>query len=192
MVQRQGRLGGLGVEVGVEVTCRGRKGLAVELKYSRSSSYAIFESMGRWRTFLIGFVLFLIGALLSYCLEGSYHGWVRSLCTAQGVRFAGKYVQLFESPWFLFGSAIWSLVAFLLIKKFTWQQGLIRLLIAVAVFFSTVFVLVSGWAASRVMQCTACDDGVRIMRFVEVPKDGFFVTALVLSLFALLVRRSRG
>lgn len=148
--------------------------------------------MGHLRTALLGIGLFVASGALSYWLEGSYRVWVRSLCSAQGIQFVGKYFQLFGSPWFLFGSATWSLAAFLLIKKFTWQQALIRLLIAVAVFFSVVFVLVSGWAASRVMQCTACDDGVRIMRFEEVPKDGLFVTTLVLSLLAFLVRRSRG
>ncbi len=151
-----------------------------------------FEIMGRLRIALLGIGIFVASGALSYWLEGSYRVWVRSLCTTNGIQFAGKYVQLFVSRWFLFGSATWPLVTFLLIKKFTWQQGLIRLLIAVAVFFSVVFVLVSGWAASRVMQCTACDDGVRIMRFEEVPKDGFFVTALVLSLLAFLVRRSHG
>lgn len=148
----------------------------------------IFGSMSRSGTIVTAVGLFIGTALLSVWLEHPFQSWIRRLCEAHQVRFIGKYFQLFTSPLFMFGLATWAVCVFLWVRKFKSRQLVFWVVLVCITFILVAMTHASLWAAMRVVECTACEDGIRYMQRRELPKDRFLLTALLISLLPLFVR----
>lgn len=78
--------------------------------------------------------LFVASAATSIWLEAPFDRWTQRLCEAQSVQFTGKHIQIFASPWFIFGLAAWAVIVFLLVRRFSIRQRALRMVIVLAVF----------------------------------------------------------
>lgn len=154
--------------------------------------YTTFGTMVPWLRIGIASVLAVATGWLSIWLEGPYESFVRQLCEAQNIRFLGKHVELWVSHWFMFGAALWVGTSYMLLWPFEIWVRIVRMSLAITLLILIISIQATGWAVMRLVECTACDSGIRQMAFRDVPDDGFFVVALVIAMLPMLLWRRVG
>jgi len=135
-------------------------------------------------------VIFISACLISACFDSYYRQLVIEcylLSTNGNIHFVGKYFLFFPSEYFIFCFGLYcTVLSFVLLKK-TVRNKLIKLAIALFTFFLSIAAICYVYSNKYIMECTACDDGVRKLRYAEVPYDAIFIESLSLSLLIFLV-----
>jgi hypothetical protein len=123
------------------------------------------------RTIIIGLVFFLAGVGLSVFLEP----FLRSIVldsyqwtTNNGIQFVGKNFHLFASP--VYYSAFGITFSLLALDLFSspFKKIIINGAIAILIFTIVLTVICAIDANLKIAECTACDDGIRKLRYNEV------------------------
>ena len=133
-------------------------------------------------------VLYLI-SLAAFIFEEDFRKLIRYLygsLSSNKISFqqSGKYFH-FASGEFLSATCMFFLLLFVLIKN---KKNLIINLILVWVIFciSTIlFCFLDGFG--KLAECTACDDGTRILTYNEINYDLIFILSLTLSLLPMII-----
>lgn len=143
------------------------------------------------RKIAIGLVFFLIGIGLSVFLESFLRSTVLELyqwTTRNGIQFVGKNFFLFASPIYYAGFGItFSLLAVDLFPK-PIVYITINVVTAILIFAVMTIGISAIDAILKIYECTACDDGIRQLRYNEVNYGLILGFSSIISVVPSLIR----
>ena len=142
-----------------------------------------------YKTILTTVGLLLVGVLLAFLFEDYYRQLVRfsfNFFNGDNIQFFGKNFHLFASDIFVAAFGLFISLTFLLLKFSARTSRIKRACLTVATFFTTT-ILISALDSKRlIIECTACDDGIRRLTFNELTYDKYFIVSLSTSIAYLL------
>ncbi len=151
-----------------------------------------------YKTILTTIGLLLVGIVFAFLLEDYYRQLVRfsfKFFNGDNIQFIGKNFHLFASDRFVAVFGLFTSLTFLLLKFSSRPNRLKRICVTVIVFFVTTILITALDSKRLIIECTACDDGIRRLTFNSVTYDKYFIisltTAIVYLLTAYLLERKR-
>ena len=134
---------------------------------------------------LISIGLFIIGIAISSFAEDQLRYLIQTLfkiLTNNAIRFYGKDFYFFGSPYYYVSFGLSFPVTWYSWSGLTTRQKVTGLLLTFVIFFIAIIGI--SWAISNMMivECTACKDGTRQIRYNDVNYDGIILGGLFLSL----------
>ena len=145
--------------------------------------------MNRIKFILLLLLVFVLTITLAVYYENSYRVLVRfffKYFQGDKIKFIGKNFHLFASPYFVVAFGLFSVLLTMLLYGQSNRRKFIYLLLTIALFFITTIATTYIDSFGKVVECTACLDGVRILHFNAVNYDFHFITSLVVGLLPLL------
>ncbi|KAB1158822.1 hypothetical protein F7018_06870 [Tenacibaculum aiptasiae] len=143
------------------------------------------------RKIIIGLMFFLIGIGLSVFLESFLRSIVLDLyqwTTNNKIQFVGKNFYLFASPIYYTGLGIaFSLLALDLFSK-SINKISTNTSIAILIFIIILTGICAIDANLKIIECTACDDGIRQLRYNEVNYGLILGISSIISVIPSLIR----
>ena len=143
-----------------------------------------------YKIILVATGFFLVGNVIAFLLEDYYRQLVRSLFHffyGDNIRFYGKNFHLFASDKFAGSFGLFLSLSFLLLRPSTLYKRIKRISLAIFLFFATTF-LITGLDGKRlIIECTACDDGIRRLTYNQVNYDAYFIISLIAAILFLLL-----
>ena len=144
---------------------------------------------------IIGTLGFIIGIVLAYYSESFFRGIIQDIfkwSTADKIQFFGKNFYVFSNKlYFLtFGTGLLILTIENLNVKITQvlKNGIISLLI-----FGVLLIGISATDANfKIMECTACDDGIRKLHWNEINYGLIIGSSTIISIIPCLIRIIKG
>ncbi len=119
----------------------------------------------------IGIVFFILGVGLSLILESFLRNLVFDLYTEttnNGIQFVGKNLKLFASPiYYIFFVITFSMLALDSYSK-TILKIITNITIAILIFTIILIGICAFDANLKIMECTACNNGIRKLKYNEV------------------------
>ncbi|MEN2402459.1 hypothetical protein GKZ90_0021900 [Flavobacterium sp. MC2016-06] len=135
-------------------------------------------------------VAFLL-ALLAFAYEEHYREFIRflyGLLTENKITFKnnGKYLH-FASGEFISSFTIFIISIFLLLKG--QEKSQIGRNIILGIIFLILSTLIFCYIGSngKLMECTACDDGKRVLKFNDINYDLIFISSLIIGILPTIV-----
>jgi len=145
------------------------------------------KAVGRY--FLLASV-FIASFLLAVYFEFDFRVLVLRCClllTNHDIHFVGKNFLFFPTGDFqLYFSIFSTLIAFGLIKS-KGQKWLLKIGMILILLFLTLVSSCWIYAAGKVAECTACQNGQRTIRYNEVPYNIIFLVSLLVPLMAFII-----
>jgi hypothetical protein len=137
-----------------------------------------------WAVLLV-LVMFILISYLGFLIEGEYRKFIRYLYVVLSdgaiiFRNPGKYFH-FPSPMFCYSLGLfYSVIISTYVVQKLWPTFKILL---IHILLLTLVISLFSWIDSgmKIIQCTACIDGKRILVFNTVPYDLIFILALIIS-----------
>lgn len=141
---------------------------------------------------LISPVIFLIiGSLLAAYLESDYRRSVRfliKLFNGDKIHFFGKDFHLFPGLVFVLSFGCLAVVIFFTLKEHSLVVWIKQFLITVCVFVLVTLLVIFIDSYMLIIECTACDDGVRKLNTWEISYDFYFTAANISCIMYLTVK----
>lgn len=151
-----------------------------------------------YKTILATVGLLLVAIIVAFLFEDYYRQLVRFLFkffNGDNIQFFGKNFHLFPSDSFVVAFGLFTSLTFLLLKFSSRPDRLKRTCVTVIVFFATTSLITALDSKRLIIECTACDDGIRRLTFNEITYDKYFIisltTATVYLLTVYLLERKR-
>ena len=145
--------------------------------------------MNRIKFILFLLLVFALTITLAVYYENSYRVLVRfffKYFQGDKIKFIGKNFHLFASPYFVVSFGLFSVLLTMLLYGQSNRRKFIYLFLTIALFFITTIATTYIDSFGKVVDCTACLDGVRSLHFNAVNYDFHFITSLVVGLLPLL------
>ena len=145
--------------------------------------------MNRIKFILFLLLVFALTITLAVYYENSYRVLVRfffKYFQGDKIKFIGKNFHLFASPYFVVAFGLFSVLLTMLLYGQSNRRKFIYLFLTIALFFITTIATTYIDSFGKVVDCTACLDGVRSLHFNAVNYDFHFITSLVVGLLPLL------
>lgn len=139
---------------------------------------------------LLSIALFILGISLAYYSESFFRGIIQGLyrwTTSDGISFSGKNFYLFGSPLFFFGLASTFVVFYLINNKKS--QIFKNLALGSLLFILTLIVFSAIDANMKIIECTACDNGIRTLHWNDINYGRILGLSSILSLAPSLINR---
>jgi len=133
--------------------------------------------------------LVLVAIIVAFLFEDYYRQLVRfsfKYFNGDNIQFFGKNFHLFPSDNFLIVFGLFTSLIFLLLKFSSRISRLKRTIMTVFVFFATTIVITALDSKRLIIECTACDDGIRRLTFNEITYDKYFIISLTTAFVYLL------
>lgn len=150
--------------------------------------------MSRSKTIFCLVVIFLVTVVLSFYYEYSYRVFVRycyKFFQGDKIVFFGKDFHLFPSSFFLLSSGFFgSLFAYLLYKRK--NHRILFFFFSLLIFFASTITSAYFDSTFKIIECTACADGIRNLHFNTINYDAYYTGSLVSSILFLLFTNLRG
>jgi hypothetical protein len=144
--------------------------------------------MKRLKNILLLFLVFVLTITLAVYYENSYRVLVRfffKLFQGDKIKFVGKNFYLFASPYLVVAFGLFSVMLIMLLYGQSNRRRLVYLFSTIALFFITTIVTTYIDSTGYVVECTACQDGVRSLGYNAIDYDFHFITSLVVGLIPL-------
>jgi len=145
--------------------------------------------MNKLKAILLLLLVFILTVITAFYFENSYRVLVRhcfKFFQGDNIKFIGKDFHLFASSCMLFSFGLFCVaLTFLLYGQGT-KSKIIHLGLTILLFFTTTFVTTYVDSTGYVVECTACQDGIRNLHYNEINYDFHFITSLVVGLLPLL------
>lgn len=144
---------------------------------------------GNYKTILTTTGLFLVGFIVAYLFEDYYRQLVRfsfKFFNGDNILFIGKNFHLFASYSFVTAFGLFVSLTFLLLKFSSRPNRLKRTCIAIIFFFATTILVTAFDSMRLVVECTACNDGIRRLTFNQPTYDKYFIISLTIAVAYLL------
>lgn len=141
------------------------------------------------KTFLVTITILIISIPLAFLLEDYYRQFVRflfKLFNGNHIQFFGKNFHLLASNSFVIAFALFTVAVFLLLKFYCRHHRLKRTCFTVFVFFATTILITALESKRLIVECTACNDGVRRLTYNEITYDQYFILSLAAAIIYLL------
>jgi hypothetical protein len=133
--------------------------------------------------------LLIVGIVVAFLFEDYYRQLVRfsfKFFNGENIQFIGKNFQLFANNIFVATFAIFISATFLLLKFSSRNNRLKKASVTIIVFFATTILTTLLDSKRLIIECTACDNGIRKLTYNEVTYDKYFIISLTLSFVYLL------
>jgi len=141
--------------------------------------------MNRNKRILILPLVFVLASIASFFIQKPFARMTRYFYTAfthNKIYFTGKYFRLFPGDAFILSFGIFCVVLTALLFRYTFKQGLYRILMVVGLFFLSVTIVCWVNSTAWLATCTACKSGRRPMGVGQVKYDIIFITGLSIAL----------
>jgi hypothetical protein len=142
--------------------------------------------------------LLLVAIVVAFLFEDYYRHLVRfsfKFFNGDNIQFFGKDFHLFPSDNFVIVFGLFISLTFLLLKFSSRPNRIKRTIVTVFVFFATTVLITALDSKLLIIECTACDDGIRRLTFNQLAYDKYFIisltTAFVYLLTTYLLERKR-
>lgn len=142
-----------------------------------------------YKTILTTTGLLLVAIVVAFLLEDYYRQLVRfsfKFFNGDKIQFTGKNFHLFASDMFVFVFGLFCSLTFLLLKFSSQPSRLKRTCVTVIIFFVTTILTTAFDSKRLIIECTACDDGIRKLTYNEVTYDKYFIISLTIAFTYLL------
>jgi hypothetical protein len=133
--------------------------------------------------------LLLVGIVSAFLFEEYYRRFVRLLfkfVNGDKIQFYGKDFHLFASNIFAIAFGLFISLTFLLLKFSASQYRIKRASLTVVIFFVTTILITAVDSFGLVIECTACNDGIRRLTFNQPTYDKYFIISLITAFTYLL------
>jgi len=151
-----------------------------------------------YKTILTTIGLLLVAIVVAFLFEDYYRQLVRfsfKFFNGDNIQFFGKNFHLFPSDSFVIAFGLFTSLIFLLLKFSSRSNRLKRTCVTVFVFFVTTILITALDSKRLIIECTACDDGIRRLTFNQPNYDKSFIislsTAFVYLMTTYLLERKR-
>lgn len=145
--------------------------------------------MNKLRLILLLLLVFISAVALAFYNEESYRVLVRfffKFYQGDKIRFYGKNFQLFASPYILISFGLFSVISTAYLCRQRAQRVIVYLFSAIGLFFIATITTTYFDSLSKVINCTACQDGVRRVHYNDVNYDFHFIVSLLAGLFPII------
>src|SRR5688572_28929875 len=145
--------------------------------------------MNRFKIILLLLLAFVLTITLAFYYENSYRVLVRyffKLFQGDKIQFVGKNFHLFASSYFISAFGLFSVLLTMFLYGQSKKGRFIHLLSVILLFFITTIATTYVDSLRKVVECTACQDGVRSLHYNAVNYDFHFITSLAVGLLPLL------
>lgn len=144
--------------------------------------------MNKLKAILLLLLVFFLTVVIAFYFENSYRVFVRdcfNFFQGDNIKFVGKNFHLFASSYMLVSFGLFSVALTVLLYGQSATKRLVYLSLKVLLFFTTTFVTTYIDSLGKVLECTACQDGVRSLHYNAVNYDFHFITSLLVGLLPL-------
>lgn len=138
-----------------------------------------------YKTILITLGLFVLGVVTAFVAEDLYRQMVRFIFkffNGDKINFIGKNFHLFASIKFVVAFGLYCSLSFLILKRNKHYNRIKAILYLTIIFFLTTAILSLFDSKRLIIECTACNDGIRRLTYNEITYDFYFMTSLLISL----------
>lgn len=145
--------------------------------------------MYKLKNILLLLLVFILTVVIAFYFENSYRLLVRRLFNFfQGhkITFVGKDFHFFASPYNLVAFGLFCITLTVLLYRESRRGALVYFGLTTVLFFITTFATTFVASTGYVVDCTACQDGVRVLHYNEINYDFHFITSLAVGLLPLL------
>jgi uncharacterized membrane protein len=145
--------------------------------------------MNKSKNILLLLLVFILTVVAAFYFENSYRVLVRhffNFFQGDKIKFVGKNFHLFASPYMLISFGLFCVTLTTLLYRQSTRRKLIYFALTTVLFFITTFAMTFLDSTGYVVECTACQDGVRNLHYNEINYDFHFITSLVVGLLPLL------
>ena len=145
--------------------------------------------MNKLKAILLLLLVFILTVVVAFYFENSYRVLVRhffNFFQGDKIKFVGKNFHLFASPYLLIAFGLFCVLLTVFLYGQRKKGKLIYLGSAIVLFFITTFATTYIDSLTKVVECTACQDGVRSLHYNALNYDFPFITSLIVGLLPLL------
>lgn len=164
--------------------------LAVSLKDDSTKDKQMRTTIrNNYKNILTTIGLLLVGIVFAFLFEDYYRQLVRfsfKFFNGDNIQFFGKNFHLFPSDSFVIAFGLFTSLTFLLLKFSSRPSRLKRTCLTVIVFFVTTILITALDSKRLIIECTACDDGIRRLTFNQPTYDKYFIISLTTAFSYLL------
>ncbi len=142
-----------------------------------------------YKTILTTIGLFLVGCVVAFLFEDYYRQLVRfsfKFFNGDNIQYFGKNFHLFASDNFVAGFGLFTSLTFLLLKFSSRPNRIKRICVTILIFFATTILITALDSKRLIIECTACNDGIRRLHFNQPSYDKYFIISLTTALAYLL------
>ena len=144
--------------------------------------------MNKIKIILLLLFVFVLTITLAVYYENSYRIIVRfffNYFQGDKIKFVGKNFHLFASPYFIIAFGLFSVILTMLLYGQTKRRRFVYLFLTIVLLVITTTLTTYIDSFGKVVECTACQDGVRSLHYNSVNYDFHFITSLVVGLLPL-------
>jgi len=144
--------------------------------------------MSRFKIVLVSLLVFALAITLASYYENSYRILVRfffKLFQGDKIKFIGKNFHLFASPYLVIAFGLFAVILTRSLYGQSNRRRPVYLFSTVILFFITTIATTYIDSTGYVVECTACQDGVRNVHYNDINYDFHFITSLVVGLLPL-------
>lgn len=144
---------------------------------------------------LIVIVVAYFLALLAFTYEENYRDLIRNLyqhLTENRITFKnyGKYFH-FASGKFISGFVIFLISIFIFLKRQENRQRIRNVILGILLLIISTVVFCFIDSNGKLIECTACDNGKRVLEFNDINYDLIFISSLIFGIFPTVVTEIR-
>ena len=125
--------------------------------------------------------LLFVGIVIAFIFEDFYRQLVRFLFNffnGDKIQFFGKNFHLFASNRFIIAFGLFVSLIYVILKISSRPKRLKRASLTVIVFFATTILITALDSSRLIIECTACNDGIRKLYYNEITYDEYFIISL--------------
>jgi len=140
---------------------------------------------------LIGILAFIIGIGIAYYSESFFRNLIQYIfqwSTSDNIKFIGKNFYVFSNKLYFTTFGIGFLILTLENLNQEVNQMLKNVVISILIFGIILIGISATIANMKVVECTACDDGIRNLHWNEINYGLIIGTSAILSIIPSLIR----
>jgi len=145
--------------------------------------------MNKIKIILLLLLVFVLTITLAVYYENHYRVLVRfffNLFQGDKIKFIGKNFHLFASLYFVVAFGLFSVLLTMLLYGQSNRRRFVYLFSTIVLFFIATIATTFIDSFGKVVECTACKDGVRSLHYNAINYDFHFITSLLVGLLPLL------
>lgn len=151
--------------------------------------------MGKLKGGLILLVIFIASVYFSFYFEESFRKIIRHLYVVLSNGkisfFTPKKYLHFARAEFVFSFGLFMVTLCFLINRHTNRQRFVNLIFGLFLFVTSILSYCYFDSLFKIIECTACDDGKRQLRYNEINYDLIFISSLVFVITPFLITEIR-
>jgi len=137
--------------------------------------------------------VFVISVVLAFYFEEFYRSTVRffyKYLSDNKIQFVGKNFNFFINYYFLLSFGLYCVLFVKSINKKS-KEIFLRIFISVFLFLISTILISYIDSVLKIVECTACDDGIRKLNYNEINYNFNFIFSIIIALLPILISKIR-